>query len=592
MDRKVGGSTENIRDATLEEMAGWIGYRMDPGVLLDEDLAGFLAGMTARLGREIAVLVSRGGRVETIRVGNAREVVLGTPVRDTDGRPPRRRCIHTHPDAPAAVSELDLGALEALGLDSMTALGVDREGRITQICTARPGPDGSPRIETYPGLDSLPPPEAPAPGPRGGRTRSCLPPEERALLVGVSPAAPGEEALPELRELARSAGVRVLDAWVQNRDRPSPRTYLGRGRLAEAARQIQTLGANLLITDDELSVAQQRNLEEALGIRVIDRTALILDIFASRARSSEGKIQVELAQLEYRLPRLSGRGTELSRLGGGIGTRGPGETQLEVDRRRIRRRIHVLRRELDRAVAHRRTQRKARESLYHVALVGYTNAGKTTLLNALSQAALPAEDRLFATLDSVTRRVGTPGGFSFLLSDTVGFIRKLPHPLVAAFRATLEETAQADLLLHVADGADPDCEGQVAAVCGVLSELDLTDRPQLLVLNKADRLDPGRKRDLGLQWPAARLISARTGEGLPGLLEAIGTQSVRRRVPVSCCIPFSRGDLADAVFRVLRDGSIEHRPEGYRVRGMLPADLAERLRRAGIAPEGEVPDEA
>ena len=332
-----------------------------------------------------------------------------------------------------------------------------------------------------------------------------------------------KESLEELGGLAVAAGASVVQRVSQDREAPTPALYFGRGKIEEVAAAAPELGANLFISDDPLTPIQERNLSQALGMKVIDRTALILDIFAQRARTAEGKLQVELAQLTYLLPRLVGQWSHLERLGGGIGTRGPGETQLESDRRVIRRRVMQIQRELEHVQTHRRLQRQGRRraGLPVVALVGYTNAGKTTLLNRLSGARLTAADQLFVTLDPAARLVGQGVARPFILTDTVGFIRKLPHELVAAFRATLEELQDADVLVHVLDASHPALEEHASAVERILAELEVADRPTVLALNKVDRTEGGR----GLEALVARregvAISAATGEGLTELLKAI-----------------------------------------------------------------------
>jgi GTP-binding protein HflX len=332
-----------------------------------------------------------------------------------------------------------------------------------------------------------------------------------------------EESLAELAGLVAAAGASVVHRVMQERPAPNPALYFGRGKIEEVAAAAPGLGANLFVSDDSLSPIQERNLSQALGMKVIDRTALILDIFAQRARTAEGKLQVELAQLTYLLPRLVGQWTHLERLGGGIGTRGPGETQLESDRRVIRRRVMQIQRELAHVQTHRRLQRQGRRraGVPVVALVGYTNAGKTTLLNRLSGARLTAADQLFVTLDPAARLVDHGGHRPFILTDTVGFIRKLPHELVAAFRATLEELQDADVLVHVVDASHPALEEHADAVERILDELAVSDRPTVLALNKVDRMDGGRGLDALVVRRQGVAISAATGSGLPDLLKAI-----------------------------------------------------------------------
>jgi len=329
-----------------------------------------------------------------------------------------------------------------------------------------------------------------------------------------------EDSLAELGELARSAGARVVGAVLQERERFEPRYLIGKGKAEEIRSRCG--GVDVVILDEELSGSQQRNLEQLLGRRVVDRTGLILDIFAQRAQTREGKLQVELAQLDYLLPRLAGAWSHLERLGGGIGTRGPGETQLESDRRRVKTRMAKIRRDLEQVRRHRAVLRRPRQKVPFpiVALVGYTNAGKSSLMNALTHAGVVVRDQLFATLDPTLRRLPLPGGRIALLSDTVGFIRKLPHQLVAAFQATLEEIQAADLLLHVVDISHPHADQQQAAVEGVLAELGLADRPTMLVCNKVDRLEGA-----AFPWrPGSGRVatSAKTGFGLAELRQEIG----------------------------------------------------------------------
>jgi len=341
---------------------------------------------------------------------------------------------------------------------------------------------------------------------------------ESAILVG-------HHALDELRELATSAGARVIDEVIQRRDRPDPATFIGRGKVEEIREQVVLEGVDVVIFDDELSPSQAKNLEDVLETKVVDRTGLILDIFARRARTKEGKLQVELAQLTYRLSRLAGHSDYLSRLGGGIGTRGPGETKLEMDRRQIRYRISTLKREIEHIRKHRQLhrERRRRDRLPLVSLVGYTNAGKSTLFRALSKEETLVSRRLFSTLDTLIRRIQLGSNFPILISDTVGFIRKLPHQLVSAFRATLEEVVQADLILHVVDASDPAREEKHRVVLDVLKEIGAGRCPILTIYNKADLLDKAKTSELaGLMGATNGLIvSAVTGDGLDRLVEEI-----------------------------------------------------------------------
>jgi GTP-binding protein HflX len=356
---------------------------------------------------------------------------------------------------------------------------------------------------------------------------------------GASGASRTESSIAELGQLAESAGAEVVGQVVQERQKPDPATLIGRGKLDDVSRVSDESGANLLLFDDELSPAQQRNVEDAVGRKTLDRTQLILDIFAKRARSREGRLQVELAQLDYLLPRLAGKGTTLSGQGGGIGTRGPGETKLETDRRRIRQRIQAVRRDIDKVRGERRTRRLARQrtAAPMVALVGYTNAGKSTLFNALTESHTEVSSQLFMTLDPLVRRVRLGDNRSILLADTVGFIQKLPHKLVAAFRATLEEVAEAELLLHVMDASAEDMDEREEAVRAVLDEIGAGERPRVIVLNKSDACEPARLAALLAARPGSVAVSARTGAGTPELLRVVEDrlelvpQTVRLRFP-------------------------------------------------------------
>ncbi|HEV2993629.1 MAG TPA: GTPase HflX [Acidimicrobiia bacterium] len=402
---------------------------------------------------------------------------------------------------------------------------------------------------------------------------------QQALLVATGGGArsvhDAEASLEELALLADTAGADPVESVLQRRDRPDPATYVGPGKADELRVLADALDVDVVVFDDELTPAQQRNLEQRLGRDVVDRVALILDIFAQHATSQEGMLQVELAQLRYRMPRLRGRGLTLSQQGGGIGTRGPGETQLEVDRRRIQRRITKLEQDLDRVGRNRATQRKARRrrAVPAIALVGYTNAGKSTLLNRVTDAHVRVEDRLFSTLDPTTRRLRLPGGETVLCSDTVGFVRRLPHELVEAFRSTLEEVTEADLILHVVDGAAPDAEGQIAAVREVLREIGAGDQPELLVVNKLDAMEPGRLRELSTGETTLG-VSARTGEGIDKLLDAVADRLRALATVVELVVPYDRGDVLAALHR---DGEVlveVHADRGTRVRARIePREL-------------------
>jgi GTPase len=410
-------------------------------------------------------------------------------------------------------------------------------------------------------------------------------------------AAPETEDLAELRELLRTAGVATVGEVVQVRERPHPNLYLGPGKVEELKPLLKQADANVIVADDELTPRQERNLEKHLDLPVLDRTALILDIFATHAHSADGKLQVELAQLEYNMARMRGLWTHLERLGagrgvGGIGTRGPGESQIETDRRLARDRITTLRRRLDHVRSNRAVQRAERERAHlpTVALAGYTNAGKSTLLNALTGATVGVRDRLFHTLDPTTRTLQIQGR-TYLLTDTVGFIRKLPHQLVDAFAATLEETKRADLLLHVVDASTPEDElvAMTSAVEEVLEEIGAGDSPRILVLNKADQLDDERRRELEFRHSDGTLISALTGEGMEDLQERIATEFERTLRDVELLVPFSDGGTLSELHDVAGEVERTDTADGVRVLARLPQVVAERFERYAL--NGYRPDE-
>jgi len=398
---------------------------------------------------------------------------------------------------------------------------------------------------------------------------------QHALIIGTTT----DESLDELALLADTAGADVVHRELQRRATPEPATYIGEGKAAEMRELATMLDVDVVIFDDELTPAQQRNLEKLFSVDVVDRVALILDIFAQHATSQEGAVQVELAQLRYRLPRLLGRGLELSQQGAGIGTRGPGETQLEVDRRRLLRRMQKLERDLERLAATRATQRKARRrhDLPQVALVGYTNAGKSTLLNRLTHAGVLVQDQLFSTLDPTVRRLHLPGGETVLLSDTVGFVRRLPHQLVEAFRSTLEEVRDADLLLHVVDASAPDVEERIEAVDTVLREIDAGDVPRLVAWTKRDLADPDDLKVLLATHERSVALSAVTGEGVPELLAAIGERLRALAHVVELLVPYDRGDVLAALHRAGEVLIEVHDEHGTRVRARLPASANGRF---------------
>jgi GTP-binding protein HflX len=418
---------------------------------------------------------------------------------------------------------------------------------------------------------------------------------ERVVLVGVwtdGSAEDAERSLGELAALAETAGSIVLDGLVQRRDKPDPATYIGSGKAKELRDVVAASGADTVICDGELTPGQLRQLEDVVKVKVIDRTALILDIFAQHAKSKEGKAQVELAQMTYMLPRLRGWGEALSRqaggrvgaAGGGIGTRGPGETKIETDRRRIRNRMAKLRREIAGMGTARATKRqeRTRHAVPSVAIAGYTNAGKSSLLNRLTGAGVLVENALFATLDPTVRRAATPDGRPFTLTDTVGFVRHLPHQLVEAFRSTLEEVQGADLILHVVDGSDPDPEGQLAAVREVLGEIGALGIPEIVVINKADVADPLVVARLRRRERSSLVVSARTGKGIDALVAAIAETLPRPRTHVEVVVPYTRGDLVSRVYAEGELESEEHTAEGTRLVARVSEALAAELRKHAV----------
>lgn len=533
--------SKGLKKSEIRKLERLLNQRIPADQILTLELAETLADFSYQTGEKISVVVDRSGQVVNVTVGGPSEVQ--TPelrgVRVGPGRLCGQRIIHTHlpgrqangngDESGAGPSKQDMQCLARNRLDLLAQIEVNPQGNFSrgkgeQVRFA----DAVHISQLLPGRDSqgnlwkqLPPCTA-----RKAQDESFneliaaledefrrLAPklqvaagEERAVLVGLigqeSDAWQVEDDLDELSMLARTAGATVCGRLTQARPQPDPRYFMGSGKVQELALLVQELGANLVIVDQELTANQQHNLEAVVGVKVIDRTELILDVFAQRAQTKEGKLQVELAQLKYLYPRLIGKGLSLSRLGGGIATRGPGETKLEIDRRRIRDRINLLERETIRIRSYRDTQRRRRtfENLPVVALVGYTNSGKSTLLNALTKSEVLVEDKLFATLDPATRRTILPDQSTVLITDTVGFIKKLPTSLIAAFGATLEEVHMADVLIHVVDASHPNVLVQIASVYDVLSELDAVNKPTITMLNKVDKM-----REEDLKWLAGQV---------------------------------------------------------------------------------------
>ncbi|MGI6199263.1 MAG: GTPase HflX [Christensenellales bacterium] len=589
----IGGNTQSIRDQWLKQMEGFYEVEAQADAFLSHELIGLLVRFTHLLGKEISLYLARDGAVVDVTVGEPDRVDLpDIRLRRGDRTLSGVRCVHSHPGGDARLSSVDLQALQRMRFDAMASVGVSDEGQPTGIQVAILGEEREPgRCELQlwgPGLVwRMPDAELFEAIEREDAylreitrtTQVKKSDKERVLLIGLETGdGLGEGSLAELGRLADTAGGQVVGQVLQKRDKPDPALVVGSGKLADIALLAQSLDADLVIFDVELTGAQTRNIERVLSCRVIDRTCLILDIFAKRAQTREGKLQVELAQLNYRLPRLTGMGMVLSRLGGGIGTVGPGETKLEIDRRRIRRRIYELGQEIQKVSAQRQVRRSRRDKLSQltVALVGYTNAGKSTLLNTLTGSDVLSEDKLFATLDPVTRRLRLPGGVDVLLVDTVGFIHKLPHDLVQAFQATLEEAVHADLLLHVMDASAPDLALQKRVVEQVLDQLGAGDHPRINVLNKIDQIDADQ---LPILEPPCVCISARQGEGLEQLRQTIAQALSRVARQMEYLIPYDKSALVGQLHEMGQVLQVDYEPEGARVRALMDARGAERFAR-------------
>lgn len=564
---EIHGNTEGIRKTVLDELTTLYDVQLEPGQFMPQDLLQSLCGYSASMNREIAVYITRFGEVADVLIGRADSIDLpDLRLRRGERRLSMVRCVHTHPRATGELSDVDVSALLSMRFDAMCAVGVSEDGRPTSVQCAflDAESEGHVRRTELISARRLPQEEwlaeiertdaayrAANPATRTGR--------ERAVLVGIE----SEESLDELEELAKTAGAETVLRVLQKRPKPDPVFCVGKGKAEELSLRCQAAQADLVIFDEELSGVMQKNLEETLRLKVVDRTALILDIFAARASTREGKLQVEMAQLRYRSQRLLGQGLVLSRLAGGIGTRGPGESKLEVNRRRIRERLTDLERELEQIERQRGLRRQSREKngVPIVALVGYTNAGKSTLFNRLTGADVYVENQLFATLDSVSRPIELPHGGKALLVDTVGFIRKLPHELVKAFRATLEEARLADVLVLVLDGADAQMEGRRRTVEEVLDSLGATEAPRVEAVNKCDLIASDAQF-----LPGALYISASTGENVEKLLLRVESELEAGAQEVRLLIPFSRYALVSRLHAM--GGVLEqrHSDEGVELR--------------------------
>lgn len=605
---KIYGNIEGLKRIYIDRIQLLYDYHCENDQMLNPELGMELSAISGQINREVAVYIDRRGQVVDVLVGDVGTVSLeAVEGRRGENRLSGIRCIHTHPGGTGMLSSVDITAMKLLRLDAMVAIGVlegepadiyigfiKPESRLQSINYIIEGPYDIKAVNHNNFMLTIKDIEKELSEYQGQVDINRL--DERAILVGLQRSSNDnwdiKDSLKELAQLAETAGVKVLGNVVQSRPKPDVTYFVGQGKAKELNLLRQSHEANVVIFDDELSPAQLRNLEQIIGAKVIDRTALILDIFAQRARTKEGKLQVELAQLNYLLPRLTGQGVALSRLGGGIGTRGPGETKLEVDRRRIRKRISDLEREIDQIRKNRELQRQSRKTmpLPIVALVGYTNAGKSTLLNKLTNSDVYAEDKLFATLDPTTRKITLPSNQTLLLTDTVGFIQKLPHHLVVAFRATLEEITEADLLLHVVDASHPNFQEQMNAVNDVLRQLKVIDKPIIIVFNKIDKVNQDEIISTEAPVQLQSYISAYTGHGIESLMLQITDQLPNQMRRVQLKVPYSEGATLALVHREAKVISEEYDYECINIVADINKIAAQQIERYIVRSDGENED--
>ncbi|MEW6661403.1 MAG: GTPase HflX [Bacillota bacterium] len=599
--QELYGETSGVKEEVLKELESCYLLEVEGTSLISEELARKMAWVSELLGREVAVYINRRGKVVAVALGDHNKVVLP----HFEGRRKTKRLagvrlVHTHPGGSGMLSGVDWAALAALQFDCIAAIGV-QDGKANDIyagfcppgrefsaeaCLIK-GPLRLADLEQFNLLETIEAIEKQARS-AGAAQPAVIEAAERVVVVALAlppeknGELPPEESLAELVQLVKAAGATVVGSFMQKKSRIDGTYFIGKGFAGQLSLQLQELRANVLVVDHELTGTQMRNLEQLTGVRVLDRTAVILDIFAQRAQTREGKLQVELAQLRYRLPRLMGQGGALSRLAGGIGTRGPGETKLETDRRHIRRRIKEIEEQLVEVERRRYVQRHGRKDIPAVALVGYTNAGKSTLRFRLLQSVGSQEanweledrgtDRLFATLDPTLRGITLPGGQEVLVADTVGFIHKLPHQFVSAFRATLEEVQEADLLLHVIDASNPRWEEQKKTVEEVLAELGVAERPRINVLNKIDLLASGASLlplPDGNPWVS---ISAAQGTGLEQLLLEMANLLQQDSRQVQLFIPYPQAGVLNELYKTVQVISVNYREDAIVVDAVVSND--------------------